>query len=34
MELTLESVTAFLDGARGGKCTLPASRAGITLKSK
>jgi predicted dienelactone hydrolase len=33
-ELTMGSVTAFLNGARSGKCALPATRAGITLKSK
>jgi len=31
---TLASVSAFLDGAGSGRCTLPASSAGITLKSK
>jgi dienelactone hydrolase len=33
-ELTLESVTAFLKGARSGNCALPAPRAGIRWKSK
>lgn len=33
-ELTLETVTVFLKGARMGNCALPAPRAGITLKSK
>ena len=33
-ELTLDSVMAFLDGARTGKCALPAAEPGITLKSK
>jgi len=33
-KLTLEFVTAFLSGARNGKCGLPATEAGISLKSK
>ena len=33
-ELTLASIIAFLDGARSGKCALPAAGLGITLKSK
>jgi len=33
-KLTLDSVTAFLEGARAGKCALPAAESGITLKSK
>jgi predicted dienelactone hydrolase len=33
-ELTLESIAAFLEGARTGKCALPAERSGMKLKSK
>ncbi|HST12370.1 MAG TPA: hypothetical protein VLL05_18490, partial [Terriglobales bacterium] len=33
-ELTLESITAFLDGVRAGKCALPAELSGMKLKSK
>jgi len=33
-ELTLDSVTAFLSGARARKCASPAELAGMTLKSK
>ena len=33
-DLTIESVTAFLEGARNGKCALPAELAGMKLKSK
>jgi predicted dienelactone hydrolase len=33
-DLTLDSVSAFLEGARSGNCTLPPAEKGITLKSK
>lgn len=33
-KLTLASVTAFLDGARSGKCSLPPAESGITMRSK
>jgi predicted dienelactone hydrolase len=33
-KLTLESISAFLNGARSGHCTLPPEEPGITMKSK
>lgn len=33
-KLTLTSITAFLEGASNGKCTLPPVESGITLKAK
>jgi predicted dienelactone hydrolase len=33
-ELTLESITAFLNGARTGNCGLPEQRDGMSLKGK
>ena len=33
-ELTLESVTAFLEGAGAGKCMLPSEHPGMTLKEQ
>jgi predicted dienelactone hydrolase len=33
-KLILDSITAFLDGARNGNCALPLAEKGITLKGK